>query len=83
MCRYVPLSGCISRLPVSTNWPAPWPDRLKSRPLGLSSGSEADESFQEDTRHWSALIADVYSGGVAINWTNVRNVMDMNAGYGG
>ncbi|OWM69927.1 probable methyltransferase PMT23 [Punica granatum] len=80
---YVPLSGCISRLPVDTKWPTPWPDRLKSRPLSLSSGFEAEQLFREDTKHWSSLISDVYSEGIGINWTNVRNVMDMNAGYGG
>ncbi|KAK4799698.1 hypothetical protein SAY86_025063 [Trapa natans] len=80
---YAPLDGCILRLPVSTNWPAPWPKRLNSRPLSLLSGSEAKDSFQEDTKHWASLIADVYSEGIGINWTNLRNLIDMNAGYGG
>ncbi|KAL3524006.1 hypothetical protein ACH5RR_016840 [Cinchona calisaya] len=85
---YVPLDSCLRALPVTGNgdvynWPAPWPDRLKSKPGTLSSEADAEEMFNQDTKHWSALVQDVYLGGLAINWSRVRNVMDMNAGYGG
>lgn len=65
------------------NWPAPWPERLKRKPASLTSEPEGEEIFNEDTRHWSSLVSEVYLGGLQINWTRVRNVMDMNAGYGG
>ncbi|XP_021904050.1 probable methyltransferase PMT22 [Carica papaya] len=83
---YVPLSGCLSRLPVDSkgkfrNWPLPWPQRLRNKPLSLSTNAE--ELFYEDTKHWAALVLDIYLDRLAINWSKVRNVMDMNAGYGG
>ncbi|XVF84061.1 hypothetical protein PTKIN_Ptkin16aG0544500 [Pterospermum kingtungense] len=85
---YEPLSYCVSRLPVDNkgnllSWPKPWPQRLTSKPLSLSSEPDAEDIFNEDTKHWAALVSDVYLDGLAINWERIRNVMDMNAGYGG
>ncbi|CAK7325912.1 unnamed protein product [Dovyalis caffra] len=85
---YVPLSGCLPRLPVDSmgnlvGWPAQWPDRISSKPPSMASLSDAEEMFIEDTKHWSSLVSDVYLDGPAINWSSVRNIMDMNAGYGG
>lgn len=85
---YVPLDGCVPQIRLASEggsyrWPTPWPQRLKTKPLRLSTEPDAEEIFNEDTRHWSALVYDVYLGGLAINWSSVRNVMDMNAGYGG
>ncbi|KAJ7963933.1 S-adenosyl-L-methionine-dependent methyltransferases superfamily protein [Quillaja saponaria] len=80
---YARLSGCISLLPVDSNWPMPWPQRLTSKPPSLPTESDATEMFHKDSELWSALVSDVYRDGVAINWSSVRNVMDMNAGYGG
>lgn len=85
---YAPLEDCLPPLPVAGtggdyNWPAPWPERLKTKPATLSSEPEADQIFSEDTRRWYALVSDVYLGALPINWSRVRNVMDMNAGYGG
>lgn len=82
---YAPLINCLSRLPADTNgnlnsWPSPWPERLSSKPPSLSA---AEEIFNKDTKHWSTLVSDVYLEGLSINWTSVRNVMDMHAGYGG
>jgi len=54
-----------------------------SKPESILNEADAENIFYEDTKHWSALIYDVYLGGLAINWSSVRNVMDMNAGYGG
>ncbi|KAL6977506.1 hypothetical protein U1Q18_026305 [Sarracenia purpurea var. burkii] len=88
MNRYVPLDDCLAPLPVSStgnsySWPAPWPQRLSNKPPSLSAEGDAEEIFYEDTKHWSALVSDVYLEGLSINWSSVRNVMDMNAGYGG
>ncbi|GMY08342.1 probable methyltransferase PMT23 [Fagus crenata] len=85
---YVALSRCLSPLPVDSmgnlfSWPMPWPKRLISKPPSLSTESAgAEEMFYEDTKHWSALVSDVYLN-YTINWSSVRNVMDMNAHYGG
>ncbi|KAK6145542.1 hypothetical protein DH2020_022362 [Rehmannia glutinosa] len=81
---YVPLDSCL--VPIrdeSLKWPSPWPVRLSDKPPSLSLEPDAEETFKGDTRHWSALVSEVYLGGLDLNWSNVRNVMDMNAGYGG
>ncbi|XP_042508615.1 probable methyltransferase PMT23 [Macadamia integrifolia] len=82
---YVPLLRCLPSLPQgdSGKWPTTWPERLGSKPPSLSREPRAEEIFFEDTKHWSALVSDVYLDGLAINWSSIRNVMDMNAGYGG
>ncbi|CAL8126054.1 unnamed protein product [Prunus armeniaca] len=79
---YVPLSSCVT-LPPRSSWPLPWPNRLTSKPPSLATNPEAEEMFYKDTIHWSALVSDAYVNNAAINWSSVRNVMDMNAGYGG
>ncbi|KAI8540135.1 hypothetical protein RHMOL_Rhmol09G0238700 [Rhododendron molle] len=85
---YTPLDSCLAPLPVdsmgnSYSWPEEWPKRLTSKPPHLSAERDAEEIFYEDTKHWSTLVSDVYLEAAAINWSSVRNVMDMNAGYGG
>lgn len=81
---YTPLDGCLPPLPsYAQEWPSSWPDRLTSKPPSISSEPDAVETFNADTIHWSALVSEVYLGGLDINWSSVRNVMDMNAGYGG
>ncbi|KAM6583015.1 hypothetical protein CsatB_010017 [Cannabis sativa] len=85
---YVPLSSCLSPLPVDSmgnifSWPEPWPKRLKSEPISLSTEQDAVQEFYKDTKHWSGLVSDFYLKGLSIQWSSVRNVMDMNAGYGG
>ncbi|OMO50040.1 putative S-adenosyl-L-methionine-dependent methyltransferase protein [Corchorus capsularis] len=85
---YEPLSYCLSRLPSDSmgnllSWPTPWPQRLTSKPPSLPSEPDAEDIFNEDTKHWAALVSDVYLDGLGINWASIRNVMDMNAGYGG
>lgn len=86
--RYVPLTRCISRLPVDSKgqyfyWPSPWPQRLTSKPPSLSVEPSAEEKFFEDTKLWSTVVSDVYRDNIGVNWSTVRNVLDMNAGYGG
>lgn len=89
MCfRYAPLRSCLSPLPVDgkgkpQTWPMPWPQRLTSKPPSLPTDSDVIDEFSKDNKHWSQLVSDVYADGLLINWSSVRNVMDMNAGYGG
>ncbi|KAL5709788.1 hypothetical protein ACHQM5_020433 [Ranunculus cassubicifolius] len=81
---YVPLGSCLPTLSTTVcNWPPPWPERLTSKPQSLESSSVSEEIYYEDTKHWSVLVSEVYLDGLAINWSSIRNVMDMNAGYGG
>ena len=84
----MPLSSCLSLPPVDStgnlfSWPMPWPKRLSSKPASLSTEPGAEEMFYEDTKRWSALVSDVYLNKLTINWSSVRNVMDMNAHNGG
>ncbi|XP_058787615.1 probable methyltransferase PMT23 [Vicia villosa] len=81
---YTKLSSCLIPIPVdgAARWPAPWPNRLTSLPPSLSSESDASDMFDKDTKHWSRIVSDIYME-APINWSSVRNVMDMNAGYGG
>ena len=87
MFRYARLSSCLTPLPVDDmgnlqSWPMPWPQRLNSKPPGLLD-SDANDEFYKYSKHWSELVSDVYVHRLSINWTSVRNVMDMNAGYAG
>ncbi|KAL5568823.1 hypothetical protein UlMin_025398 [Ulmus minor] len=85
---YTPLSSCLSQLPSDSSgnlysWPAPWPKRLKNEPLWLSAEPEAVQMYNKETKQWSSLVSDVYLKDLGINWSSLRNVMDMNSGYGG
>ncbi|KAF9596685.1 hypothetical protein IFM89_012884 [Coptis chinensis] len=80
---YVPLQSCLPKLSSELKWPAPWPERLSSKPQSLATESSAEDIYHDDTKHWSTLVSDVYLNALGINWSGIRNVMDMNAGYGG
>lgn len=91
---YVPMKPCLHNIPEGegvrgTSWPEEWPVRVESTPSWLSAtdkgiyGKPAAEDFQADTNHWKHVVSKSYLEGVGINWTSIRNVMDMKAGYGG
>ncbi|MQL74907.1 hypothetical protein Taro_007284 [Colocasia esculenta] len=88
---YVPLDGCIPVLQASRegkedNWPKPWPERLNSEPFISSVDTNfvyTEKNFYEDMKHWSNLVTNIYLHDLAINWSSIRNVLDMNAGFGG
>ncbi|KNA10752.1 hypothetical protein SOVF_141440, partial [Spinacia oleracea] len=84
MSWYSPLQKCLPQLPPeASSWPPLWPKRLTTKPFSLPSAPIVEQSFHNDTRDWQALVADIYVGGLGINWSSVRNVMDMTAGHGG
>jgi len=71
-----------------TIWPEQWPPRLEKPPYWLNSqtgvyGRDAPVEFTADTRHWKVVISHSYLNGIGINWSSVRNVMDMKSVYGG
>ncbi|KAK4751403.1 hypothetical protein SAY87_004885 [Trapa incisa] len=81
---YVSLKTCLHTIPASiedrgTEWPAEWPKRLETLPDWL----ENKEKLSADTSHWKAIIENSYFSGIGIDWSNIRNVMDMKAIYGG
>ncbi|KAK8624080.1 hypothetical protein V6N13_065437 [Hibiscus sabdariffa] len=89
----VPLQACIHKVPEDSTergslWPAQWPERLEQPPYWLNSqigvyGKVAQEDFTEDYNHWKTVVSQSYLNGMGINWSSVRNVMDMKAVYGG
>ncbi|KAK8995897.1 hypothetical protein V6N11_076152 [Hibiscus sabdariffa] len=89
----VPLQACMHKAPVDASergsqWPEQWPARLEKSPYWLSSqvgvyGKAAPEDFAADSEHWKRVVTKSYINGMGISWSSVRNVMDMNAVYGG
>ncbi|GLT82697.1 hypothetical protein SLE2022_010550 [Rubroshorea leprosula] len=91
---YVPLQACMHRVPVDkaergTSWPMNWPQRLKKPPYWLNSsqmgiyGKPAPQDFATDYEHWKGVVSNLYMSGLGIDWSEVRNIMDMRAVYGG
>jgi SAM-dependent methyltransferase len=90
---YVPMKACIHRIPTGegarSKWPREWPLRVEFAPSWLTGskkgiyGSPAVQDYESDTAHWMHVIQKSYLEGVGLNWSTIRNVMDMKAGYGG
>ncbi|CAA6668434.1 unnamed protein product [Spirodela intermedia] len=90
----ISLQACMHRVPVSpaergSQWPERWPQRLEAAPYWLNSsqmgvyGKPAAEDFRADYEHWKHVVSSSYLNGMDIDWSNVRNVMDMRSIYGG
>ncbi|XP_054808843.1 probable methyltransferase PMT27 [Prosopis cineraria] len=89
---YVPLVACMHRVPEDasergTKWPYPWPRRLHKAPYWLNNsqigiyGKPSPQDFVADDERWRNVVDELSNFG--ITWSNVRNVMDMRAVYGG
>ncbi|KAF2906900.1 probable methyltransferase PMT26 [Oryza sativa Japonica Group] len=90
----ITLRACMHRLPTNKSvrgarWPELWPERMSAAPYWLSHsqvgvyGKPAPDDFAADEEHWNHVVNSSYLAGVGIDWSNVRNVMDMRAVYGG
>ncbi|KAI3689055.1 hypothetical protein L2E82_47003 [Cichorium intybus] len=90
----VELQACMHKVPVDesvrgTKWPKTWPERLESAPYWLKStengvyGKPAPEDFTADYEHWKRVVSKSYLNGLGIDWSSIRNVMDMRSIYGG
>uniref|UniRef100_A0A5B6Z223 Putative methyltransferase PMT26 n=1 Tax=Davidia involucrata TaxID=16924 RepID=A0A5B6Z223_DAVIN len=90
----VPLQACMHKVPVDASergsqWPEQWPARLEKPPYWLLSsqvgvyGKAAPEDFTADYEHWQHVVTKSYLDGMGINWSAVRNAMDMKSIYGG
>ncbi|XP_047074419.1 probable methyltransferase PMT24 [Lolium rigidum] len=91
---YVRLNACLHRVPIGAaergaSWPADWPRRVRVPPNWLNSsltgvyGKPAPEDFAADYQHWRRVMDRSYLNGLGVDWSRVRNVMDMRASYGG
>jgi len=83
---YVPMESCLQRVPHGddergTEWPEEWPARLQKVPYWLNKKDL--KHFISDTEHWKRIVDKSYLPGMGIDWSAVRNVMDMKAVYGG
>ncbi|XP_044478517.1 probable methyltransferase PMT26 [Mangifera indica] len=90
----VPLQACMHKVPVDSlergsQWPEQWPARLEKPPYWLLSsqvgvyGKSAPEDFIADSEQWKRVVSKSYLNGLGIDWSSVRNVMDMRSVYGG
>ncbi|XP_040961588.1 probable methyltransferase PMT26 isoform X2 [Gossypium hirsutum] len=90
----VPLQTCMHKVPLDpsergSKWPEEWPARLEKSPYWLLSsqvgvyGKAAPEDLAADNEHWKQVVTKSYMQGMGINWSSIRNVMDMKAVYGG
>ncbi|XP_059656359.1 probable methyltransferase PMT26 [Cornus florida] len=90
----VPLQACMHKVPVNASergsqWPEQWSARLEKPPYWLLNsqvgvyGKAAPEDFTADYKHWKRVVTKSYLTGMGINWSTVRNVMDMRSIYGG
>ncbi|KAL8222901.1 hypothetical protein R6Q57_020300 [Mikania cordata] len=90
----VPLQTCMHKVPIAASvrgsqWPEQWPSRVEKVPYWLLSsqvgvyGKPAPDDFSADFEHWKRVVNKSYKSGLGINWSTVRNVMDMRAIYGG
>ncbi|CAM0950194.1 unnamed protein product [Alopecurus aequalis] len=89
--RNITLQSCMHRLPTdsASRWPEQWPERLTTAPYWLGEsqvgvyGNPAPEDFAADMEHWRKAVNSSYLTGMGIDWSNVRNIMDMRSVYGG
>ncbi|KAK4390692.1 S-adenosyl-L-methionine-dependent tRNA 4-demethylwyosine synthase, partial [Sesamum angolense] len=74
-------SSGISFKPLNngTEWPAEWPKRLHTFPDWMNNR----EKLIADAKHWKAIVNNSYLIGMGIDWSTIRNVMDMKAISGG
>lgn len=89
----IQLQACMHKIPVKSErgseWPEQWPMRLNVPPSWMNSsqigvyGQSAPEDFKTDYEHWKRVVSKSYLNGMGIDWSKVRNVMDMRAVYGG
>ncbi|KAK9757486.1 hypothetical protein RND81_01G165400 [Saponaria officinalis] len=84
---YTPLESCIHKVPTDpskrgSQWPPQWPSRLNEAPYWLK-GYDVSRDIIEDYNNWKHVITNTYSNESGIDWSSVRNVMDMRASYGG
>ncbi|KAA8537630.1 hypothetical protein F0562_027238 [Nyssa sinensis] len=81
---YIPMKTCLHTIPSSieqrgTEWPEEWPKRLETFPDWMNNR----EKLIADTEHWKSIVNMSYLPGLGIEWSNVRNIMDMKAINGG
>ncbi|KAI3665417.1 hypothetical protein L6452_44044 [Arctium lappa] len=86
---YVPLQTCMHKVATmererGSQWPEDWPARIQTPPYWLNKTQIGIyDDFEQDYESWKSVVSNTYMNGLNISWSNVRNVMDMKAVYGG
>lgn len=80
---YVPINSCLHLIPSAieergTEWPEEWPKRLQTFPDWMNNR----DKLVSDTEHWKSIVEKSYLTGMGINWSTIRNVIDMHAIFG-
>ena len=80
---YVPIASCLHTIPSAieergTEWPEEWPKRLQTFPDWMNN----KEKLVSDYQHWKSIVDKSYFTAMGINWSTIRNVMDMHSVYG-
>lgn len=78
------MKTCLHAIPSAieehgAEWPEEWPRRLETYPDWLNDKQKAID----DTKRWKDIVEKSYFTGIGIDWSTIRNVMDMKATYGG
>ncbi|KAL3845238.1 hypothetical protein ACJIZ3_002641 [Penstemon smallii] len=81
---YIPLKACLHTIPEAieqrgTEWPSEWPRRLHTFPDWMNNR----DKLIADTKHWKSIVNNSYLVGMGIDWSTIRNVIDMKAVNGG
>ncbi|KAM7517180.1 hypothetical protein LguiA_006763 [Lonicera macranthoides] len=81
---YVQMKTCLHPIPTAieqrgTEWPMEWPKRLQTFPEWTNNA----EKLVADSEHWHSIVTKSYLSGMGIDWSTIRNVMDMKAINGG
>ncbi|CAI8596356.1 unnamed protein product [Vicia faba] len=82
---YKKMENCVTPAKPSGSW-KPYPERLNVVPSRITSGSVpgvTTELFEEDNRLWKKHVNAYRRVNKIIDSGRYRNVMDMNAGFGG
>nr|GMD99323.1 probable methyltransferase PMT28 [Ipomoea batatas] len=79
-----PIKVCLHQIPSAieergTEWPEEWPKRLETFPDWMNNR----EKLIADDAHWKAIVDKSYLVGLGIDWSKIRNAMDMKAINGG
>ncbi|RWR89369.1 quasimodo 3 [Cinnamomum micranthum f. kanehirae] len=86
---YFTLKKCISKLPslygeIAVGFIPNWPDRLKNPPARVTLMKNGIDLFEADTRRWARRVAFYKKFlKIKLGTSAIRNVMDMNAFFGG
>ncbi|XP_078447339.1 putative methyltransferase PMT26 [Wolffia australiana] len=90
----ISLQACMHRVPKNptergSEWPKTWPKRLQATPYWVNAsqtgvyGKPAPDDYQADYEHWKHVVTSSYLNITGIDWSTVRNAMDMSSVYGG